>query len=49
MIRKLFLFARTIKQFDKVVKSEFEYIVLLEVHLSHLRSLKQEAERHGKN
>lgn len=46
--QKIIPAARTIKQFDKVVKSEFEYIVLLEVHLSHLRSLKQEAERHGK-
>lgn len=40
--------ARTIKQFDKVVKSDFDYIVLLEVHLSHLKALKQEADRHGK-
>lgn len=47
--QKIIPAARTIKQFDKVVKSEFEYIVLLEVHLSHLRSLKQEADRHGKN
>jgi len=46
--QKIIPAARTIKQFDKVVKSEFEYIVLLEVHLSHLRSLKQEADRHGK-
>ena len=40
--------SRTVKQFDKVLKSPFEYVVLLEVHLSHLRSLKQEADRHGK-
>lgn len=40
--------ARTIKQFDEVVKSDFDYIVLLEVHLSHLKALKQEADRHGK-
>lgn len=46
--KKIIPAARTIKQFDKVVKSEFDYIVLLEVHLSHLPSLKQEADRHGK-
>lgn len=40
--------ARTVKQFDQVVKSDYEYIVLLEVHLSHLRALKQEADRYGK-
>lgn len=40
--------ARTVKQFDQIVKSDFEYIVLLEVHLSHLRALKQEADRYGK-
>lgn len=46
--RKLIPAARTIKQFDQVVKSDYEYIVLLEVHLSHLRALKQEADRNGK-
>ena len=46
--RKIIPAARTMKQFDEVVKSEFEYIVLLEVHLSHLRALKHEADRHGK-
>jgi len=40
--------ARTVKQFDQVLKSPFEYIVLLEVHISHLLSLKREAERHHK-
>ena len=46
--KKLIPAARTIKQFEQVVKSHFEYIVLLEVHISHLRSLKQEADRFGK-
>ncbi|WP_010303930.1 glycerol-3-phosphate responsive antiterminator [Kurthia senegalensis] len=40
--------ARTVKQFDHVLTSPFEYIVLLEVHISHLISLKREAERRGK-
>ncbi|MBS7344780.1 MAG: glycerol-3-phosphate responsive antiterminator [Caryophanon sp.] len=40
--------ARTIKQFDQLLKSPFEYIVVLEVNLGHLRSLKQEADRHQK-
>ena len=46
--RKIIPAARTVKQFDQVVESEFEYIVLLEVHLSHLRGIKQEADRRGK-
>ncbi|OCS83521.1 glycerol-3-phosphate responsive antiterminator [Caryophanon tenue] len=40
--------ARTVKQFDKLLSSAFEYIVILEVNIGQLRSLKQEAERHGK-
>ncbi|MBM7697711.1 glycerol-3-phosphate responsive antiterminator [Kurthia huakuii] len=40
--------ARTVKQFDQVLNSPFEYIVLLEVHISHLLSLKREADRHHK-
>ena len=46
--KKLIPAARTAKQFDQVLKSDFEYIVLLEVHISHMRALKQEADRHGK-
>lgn len=40
--------ARTIKQFDKLLRSDFEYVVVLEVNIGQLRSLKQEATRHGK-
>ena len=45
---KLIPAARTAKQFDQIVKRDFDYIVLLEVHLSHLRAIKQEADRYGK-
>ncbi len=37
--------ARTVKQFDEIIASPFDYIVLLEVHISLLMSLKREA--HG--
>ncbi|EAZ87834.1 glycerol-3-phosphate responsive antiterminator [Lysinibacillus sp. FSL M8-0216] len=40
--------ARTVKQFDEIIASPFDYIVLLEVHISLLMSLKREAQRHGK-
>lgn len=40
--------ARTVKQFDEIMNSSFEYVVLLEVHISLLLSLKREAERFGK-
>ncbi|GLC90478.1 glycerol-3-phosphate responsive antiterminator [Lysinibacillus piscis] len=40
--------ARTVKQFDEILESPFTYIVLLEVHISLLISLKREAERRGK-
>lgn len=40
--------ARTMKQFERALQSEFQYIVLLEVHLSHLLPMKREAEKHGK-
>lgn len=40
--------ARTVKQFDEIIASPFTYIVLLEVHISLLMSLKREATRHGK-
>jgi len=35
--------ARTVKQFDEIIASPFDYIVLLEVHISLLMSLKREA------
>ena len=41
--------ARTVKQFDEILNSRFEYIVLLEVHISLLMSIKREADRNGKN
>lgn len=40
--------ARTVKQFDEILNSRFEYIVLLEVHISSLMSIKREADRNGK-
>ena len=40
--------ARNIKQFEQLLKTEFQYIVLLEVHISHLKTLKNEASRKGK-
>ncbi|MEB2278801.1 glycerol-3-phosphate responsive antiterminator [Lysinibacillus xylanilyticus] len=40
--------ARTVKQFDEILNSRFEYIVLLEVHISLLMSIKREADRNGK-
>lgn len=47
--QKIIPAARTVKQFDEILNSSFEYIVLLEVHISLLLSLKREAERFGKN
>lgn len=40
--------ARSLKQFEKLLQCEFEYIVLLEVHISNLKTLKLEASRHDK-
>lgn len=40
--------ARNIKQFERLLKTDFQYIVLLEVHISHLNMLKNEARKHGK-
>lgn len=40
--------ARTIKQFEQLLKSDFQYIVLLEVHISHLRPFRNEAKKRGK-
>lgn len=40
--------ARSIKQFDRVMQSPYEYIVLLESHISQLRTLKQIAVRNCK-
>ncbi|MGE7624018.1 glycerol-3-phosphate responsive antiterminator [Viridibacillus sp. NPDC096237] len=39
---------RNLKQLEQLLESHFEYIVLLEVHLSNLKSIKAEANRHGK-
>ncbi len=40
--------ARTLKQFEKLLESPFEYIVLLEVHISNLKTVKQEADKRCK-
>lgn len=40
--------ARTIKQFEQLLKSDFRYIVLLEVHISHLKAFRNEANKHHK-
>mgnify|MGYP002508001206 CR=1 FL=1 len=40
--------ARSLKQFEQLLKTDFQYIVLLEVHISNLRTLKNEATKHGK-
>ncbi|QUW21432.1 glycerol-3-phosphate responsive antiterminator [Sporosarcina sp. Marseille-Q4063] len=40
--------ARTLKQFEQLLQCKFEYIVLLEVHISNLKTLEQEASRHNK-
>lgn len=40
--------AKTISQADKAFASPFEYIVLLEIHLSQLMPIKREAVRQGK-
>jgi glycerol uptake operon antiterminator len=39
---------RNLKQLEQLLNSQFEYIVLLEVHLSNLKSIKAEANKHGK-
>ncbi|GGG15901.1 glycerol uptake operon antiterminator regulatory protein [Lysinibacillus alkalisoli] len=46
--QKIMPAARTIKQFDEMLASDYEYIVLLEVHISLLLSLKREADRKHK-
>lgn len=40
--------ARNMKQFEQLLKTDFQYIVLLEVHISHLNRLKHEATKNGK-
>lgn len=46
--QKILPAARSLKQFDQLLKSPFEYIVLLEVHIGNLKTLKKEAEKYGK-
>lgn len=41
--------SRSLKQFEQLLQTDFQYIVLLEVHISHLKALKNEANRHGKS
>lgn len=40
--------ARSVKQFDRVLQSPFEYVVLLETHISQLHVLKQLAVKNNK-
>lgn len=46
--QKILPAARTTKQFERLLDSPFEYIVLLEVHISNLKALKKEADRRSK-
>lgn len=39
---------RSLKQLEQLLTSEFEYVVLLEVHISNLKTIKAEANKHGK-
>lgn len=40
--------ARSLKQFEQLLRCEFQYIVLLEVHISNLKTLKLEASKNNK-
>ncbi|AXI01152.1 glycerol-3-phosphate responsive antiterminator [Sporosarcina sp. PTS2304] len=46
--QKILPAARTTKQFEKLLDSPFEYIVLLEVHISNVKTLKYEADKRQK-
>ncbi|MBO0587876.1 glycerol-3-phosphate responsive antiterminator [Sporosarcina sp. E16_8] len=46
--QKILPASRNLKQFEQLLKSPFEFIVLLEVHVGNLKTLKIEAEKHGK-
>ena len=46
--QKILPAARSLKQFEQLLASPFEYIVLLEVHVGNLKTLKTEAGKHGK-
>ncbi|WP_313894015.1 glycerol-3-phosphate responsive antiterminator [Psychrobacillus sp.] len=39
---------RSLKQLEQLLTSEFEYVVLLEVHISNLKTIKAEANKYGK-
>lgn len=39
---------RNLKQLEQLLTSEFEYVVLLEMHISNLKTIKAEANKHGK-
>ncbi|WP_265738392.1 glycerol-3-phosphate responsive antiterminator [Pseudalkalibacillus salsuginis] len=39
---------RNMKDFEKLLDSNYEYLVLLDSHISQLRSITQTAKRHGK-
>ncbi|WP_301107083.1 glycerol-3-phosphate responsive antiterminator [Sporosarcina sp.] len=46
--QKILPAARTAKQFERLLESQFEYIVLLEVHISNVKTLKHEADKRCK-
>lgn len=46
--QKVLPVARTLKQFERLLDSPFEYIVLLEVHVSNLKAVRLEAEKRCK-
>lgn len=46
--QKILPAARDIKSFEKLLQCKYEYIVLLEVHISQLKNLKQIATKHHK-
>ncbi|MDW0110539.1 glycerol-3-phosphate responsive antiterminator [Sporosarcina aquimarina] len=46
--QKILPAARTLKQFEQMLDSPFEYVVLLEVHISNLKTVKREADKRCK-
>jgi glycerol uptake operon antiterminator len=39
---------KSMKQFEKALKSDFEYIVMLEIHMANLESIMQQSKRYDK-
>jgi len=46
--QRIFPAARTIKEFKDLLKSDFEYIIFLDIHLSQLNQIGALAKAHGK-